>query len=329
MKEIREDFDKYIEEIGLTQEDLEEIEQTLAPPIPKNIFDKYTLEVSDIHGTGIRTTEDVSDGDDIGLFKIGEYWTEAGRFINHSPYPNAAVSVNDCKATVVAMCTITKGTEVTVNYRQVKEAMKRFAPAYIVVDDFCEHLEYVKKSAHAAGFDTWNPNKGEIGSSVYEGMGLWGDHAVMLRALVLATGTMLVPNCMFFRATNRGMEKAYIHSDRETGNHSCVVYMSKHDEPSGTAFFRHKETGLLEMPSFVDMDKAGILEDLKKDIVERAPDKWEQLAFVEGKYNRALIFHAPLFHSRFPLEGIGTTADDGRLVWVSHFYKLGGDGELK
>ena len=82
------------------------------------------------------------------------------------------------------------------------------------------------------------------------------------------------------------------------------------------------------MPSFQEMKDMGIFESLKEDIVSRDPDKWEQIDYVEGKYNRALIFYAPLFHSRFPLEGIGTDEREGRLVWVSHFYKLNGYGEL-
>lgn len=199
---------------------------------------------------------------------------------------------------------------------------------YIVVDDFCDELELVKNSAFAAGFGKWLPNKGEVGSSVYEGMGFWGDHSYMLRALVAATHSMVIPNSLFFRITNEGMEKAYIHSDRESGAHTCVVYMTDHDQPSGTAFYRHKRTGLIEMPSFVEMQHMGILEELKEDMVSRDPDKWEQLAYVEGKKNRALIFHAPLFHSRYPLEGIGTNEGEGRMVWVSHFYKLNGKGQL-
>lgn len=199
---------------------------------------------------------------------------------------------------------------------------------YIVVDDFCDELDMVKDSAFAAGFSTWLPNKGEVGSSVYEGMGFWGDHSFMLRSLVDATRSLVVPNSMFFRITNEGMEKAYIHSDRESGAHTCVVYMTDHEQPSGTAFYRHKRTGLTEMPSFHEMDDLGILEELKEDMVSRDPDKWEQLAYVEGKKNRALIFHAPLFHSRYPLEGIGTNEEEGRMVWVSHFFKLNGKGQL-
>lgn len=200
--------------------------------------------------------------------------------------------------------------------------------SFLVVDGFCDELERVKQSVHAAGFDTWNPNKGEVGSSVYEGMGFWGDHALMLRSLTRAVGGVVVPNSMFFRVTNVGMERAYIHSDRESGNHTCIAYLSEHDEESGTAFFMHKRTGLKEMPSFAQMEAIGIAEELRADMVSRDPDKWVQTDYVRGAYNRALVFAAPLFHSRFPLEGIGTTHETGRLIWATHFFKLGNSGEL-
>lgn len=200
--------------------------------------------------------------------------------------------------------------------------------SYLVVDNFCADVEQVIASAHAAGFDTWRPNKGEVGSSVYEGMGFWGDHALMLRALTRAMGGVVIPNSMFFRVTNVGMERAYIHSDRQSGASTCVAYLSEHDTESGTAFYRHKPTGLTEMPSFAEMQEAGIFDELKADMVSRDPDKWEQVDYVRGRYNRALIFPAPLFHSRFPLEGIGTDFESGRLVWATHFYKLNSMGDL-
>lgn len=200
--------------------------------------------------------------------------------------------------------------------------------AYSVIDDFCQYPEKVSASVHAAGFGTWLPNKGEVGSSVYEGMGFWGDHAPMVKSLMHAVGGPVCPNTMYFRVTNVGMEEAYIHSDRETGNHTCVAYLSDHAEMSGTAFYKHKGTGLTHMPSMEQMREQGIIEELKADMVSRDPNKWEQLDFVRAKYNRALIFQAPMFHSRFPFEGIGDTAESGRLVWASHFYKLSPSGEL-
>lgn len=199
---------------------------------------------------------------------------------------------------------------------------------YAVVDDFCPHLDSVLESALAAGFDTWNPNKGKVGSSVYEGMGFWGDHAIFLRELIALTQSVVVPNTMFFRSTTEGMEEAYIHSDREMGSHTAIVYLTDHDTESGTAFYRHKPTGLYEMPTFDEMEELGIEEELTRDMVSRDPDKWEQVGYVQGRKNRALIFHAPLFHSRFPVQGIGSSLQESRLVWVSHFYKINSRGDL-
>lgn len=200
--------------------------------------------------------------------------------------------------------------------------------SYLVIDNFCEDAERVRQSALAAGISTWLPNKGEVGSSIYEGMGFWGEHALMVRSLMRAMGGPVVPNTMYFRVTTPGMERAYIHSDRESGNHTCVAYLTDHAESYGTAFFRHKPTGLEAMPSFQEMRDAGTFEQLKSDMVSRDPAKWEQVDFVQGRKNRALIFNAPLFHSRFPLEGIGTGPENGRMVWVSHFHKLGPSGEF-
>jgi hypothetical protein len=54
-------------------------------------------------------------------------------------------------------------------------------------------------------------------------------------------------------------------------------------------------------------------------MVEGRPEVWECVEFVPGVYNRALIFEAPLFHSRHPKHGFGSTAEDGRMVWVCHY----------
>jgi hypothetical protein len=199
---------------------------------------------------------------------------------------------------------------------------------YIVVDDFCELIDLVKSSAFAGGFGKWNPNKGLVGSSKYDGMAFYGHHAPMLRSLIGATKAVCVPNSMFFRVTNADTEQAYIHSDREYGDYTCVTYLSEHDEPYGTAFYKHKPTGLTHMPSFEEMQEMGIFEQLKEDMVSRNSEAWELLDVVEGKFNRAVIFDAQLFHSRFPIHGIGNTDEEGRLVWVSHFLKLNGYGEF-
>lgn len=186
----------------------------------------------------------------------------------------------------------------------------------LVVDDFCPRLDRIIDSAKAAGFGTWKPNPGHIGSSNYEGMGFWGLHAHMMLSLSMATQSVIYPNSMFFRYTTPAMERAYIHSDRETGAFTCVAYLSAHDDVYGTAFYRHKASGLTHMPAFAQMEK---YPTMRADIVA-GPEPWEQTDFVQGRKNRAVIFDAPLFHSRIPLGGIGNDPDDARMVWVSHFH---------
>lgn len=193
-------------------------------------------------------------------------------------------------------------------------------PSILIVDDFCPVIDQVRQSALESGFGTWQPNKGEVGSSIYEGMNFWGRHSFMLHSLALAVGRPVFPNSMFFRVTGKNTEKAYIHSDREMGSYTCVAYLSDHKaEISGTAFYRHRKSGLRAMPTIAEMRKTGLLKRLKPEMVSGLTKDWEQLDFVRGLYNRALIFHAPLFHSRWPKDGIGTTNEEGRMVWVCHF----------
>jgi hypothetical protein len=191
----------------------------------------------------------------------------------------------------------------------------------IVADDFLEFPDAVRQSAMESGFDTWRPNQGEVGSSVYDGVNFWGDHESPLRCLAEVFGRPIFPRGMFFRMTNAATEGAYVHSDRESGDFTAIVYLSKHDDSeSGTAFYRHRETGLIRMPSFAELRKdPALFEKLKRQMVAGESEAWELLHFVPGKYNRALIFHAPLFHARIPRHGFGSTAEDGRLIWAAHF----------
>ena len=202
-------------------------------------------------------------------------------------------------------------------------------PSYKVIDDFLTYPDAVRQSALDSGFGTWAPSKGKVGSSIYTGMNYTGLHAIPLHALAVAQGGAVFPNSMFFRVSNVDTEKAYIHSDREMGSRTCILYLSKHEEVTGTAFWRHKRSGLVEMPSFAEQDEKGLAEELAADMVSADPEKWEQIDFVRGFHNRALIFHAPLFHSRCPCNGIGTTPEDGRMIWASHFFMLGPKGELQ
>lgn len=202
------------------------------------------------------------------------------------------------------------------------KALPNSGQGFMVFDDFVECPDRVRLSSLQAGFGTWRPTKGEVGSSVYDGIGFWGEHSTLLRSLTAAVDRPVYPHSMFFRVTNADTEGAYVHSDREAGDFTAIVYLSKHDEDeSGTGFYQHIETGMTAMPAFAEMAKDPVFfERFKKEMVEGSPEHWKLQHFVPGKYNRALIFDAPLFHARSPKHGFGSTPEDGRMVWACHFF---------
>lgn len=189
-----------------------------------------------------------------------------------------------------------------------------------IKDDFCDQIEVVRESALAAGFGTFTPRASEMGSAAYEGMGFAGRHDLMIRALSQSLNRAVFPGAMFFRATRPGMEAAYVHSDRMHGDWTCIAYLSKHEEESGTAFFRHRKTGLLELPAPEELKRVNLLDKMNDCMMKGDEKDWEQTDFVRGQYNRALIFHAPLFHARRPRVGLGDGTDEtARMCWVAHF----------
>lgn len=190
---------------------------------------------------------------------------------------------------------------------------------FVVIDDFLKDPARFRQSALDSGFGTWRPNQGEVGSSIYDGMNFWGDHGVAIRALTQKLERPVFPNSMFFRVTNLDTEPAYVHSDREAGEYTAILYLSEH-EGSGTGFYKHRRTGLTRMNSFAEMAREPEeFARLKAEMVKGSDEDWELTELVRGKFNRALVFDAPLFHARRPKDGFGSNAEDGRMVWVCHF----------
>jgi Family of unknown function (DUF6445) len=194
-------------------------------------------------------------------------------------------------------------------------------PLIRVFDHFLKNPAAVRHSALASGFGTWHPNKGDVGLDAYAGMNFWGNHAALIRALWEQLGPVF-PNDMFFRVTNPLTDKALVHSDRASGDFTALVYLSPDHPGSGTGFYRHRETGLTDMPSLEDLMKdKPFFEKLYADMLGASDEKWEMIDFVEATPNRCVVFDAPRFHCRLPKEGYGTDDASSRMVWACHFFK--------
>lgn len=191
--------------------------------------------------------------------------------------------------------------------------------SFQVIDDFCERIEEVRASAFGAGFTTWNPGKGTPAEAHIDGMGFGGLHSILTHSLIKATGAVVLPNLTHFRMTGPQTDRATIHSDAHAGTQTCIVYLTKNENKGATAFWKHKQTGLTSMPANPDKLLASLLRD---DMAKSRMEDWEVVDLVSGEYNRALIFNAPLFHCRYPMQDAVEMETMGRLVWVMHFNRM-------
>lgn len=194
------------------------------------------------------------------------------------------------------------------------------SPWVMVVDNFVHNPDDIRQSALVTGFGTWHPTNTVMGYKNYDGVNINGMHSPLVRALCKAMGCAVYPSSMIFRVTGEKSDPSRVHSDRMFGSFSCIVYLSKEKDKSGTAFYKHIDTDTCEHP-IVDeaLINSAEFESLKRDMDEASEDVWQQVHYVEGAYNRAIIFKSPLYHSRVPKFGIGDTPENSRMVWVCHF----------
>lgn len=150
-------------------------------------------------------------------------------------------------------------------------------------------------------------------------------HELGLKELVSeAVGYDVNPAISFYRFF-LDKEKPHfdVHADNMYDQMASVLYLNPPCEhKSGTAFWRHKETGLEEMPNNEQVISWG--HDPKEWFTKFVTDwhdisKWEQVGFVAMKYNRFITYPTRLLHSRWPLEGFGKDKESARLIHV-YFY---------
>lgn len=181
-----------------------------------------------------------------------------------------------------------------------------------------EILDSIRASAIAGGFGNMHMTGTLLGDNVYSGVGFHGRQSEINMSISALLARPIFPNISFFRIYTEKTEKRIIHSDLNDGTFTAITYLSTHpDSDSGTAFYRHKKTGLTEMPCLSKMKEEGSAETWNADMHD--PSKWDQTDYVSGQFGRILIFSAPLFHGRIPEFGIGKSPEDARMIHVCHF----------
>lgn len=162
----------------------------------------------------------------------------------------------------------------------------------------------------------------------YTGIGL-GFEPEGLWPLIRGVVGSIAPGISYFRlGTKEEKPTTYIHADGSCGTHAAVLYLSEPPDGviAGTAFWKHKETGLTSAPTEAwiranigDSDKAvrEFIEKLNADGNDES--KWQMTDLIGQKFNRIAIYNGNIFHSRYPQAAWGSGVNDGRLVWTGFF----------
>tara|TARA_R110000868_G_scaffold79664_1_gene226596 strand:+ start:38 stop:403 length:366 start_codon:yes stop_codon:yes gene_type:complete len=121
MSEENDDYLEFLNEIGLT---VKQMSDAAAVSTWKDC-DSETVQVgcSEIHGQGVRAKVDLAPSESIPAIHQGQ-WTQWGRFMNHSKYPNVKPVGNIQNIALVPLQEIGKGSEVLVNYRDMLACLK-------------------------------------------------------------------------------------------------------------------------------------------------------------------------------------------------------------
>jgi hypothetical protein len=193
-------------------------------------------------------------------------------------------------------------------------------PILTIVDDFLPNAHEVREKAILYGFRTEMfegvnyPTVGidYIPPEILAGMSeLYGNKPI--NALVMA-----FRQCKL----NSPMHKL-VHSDNTTAELAAVLYLNPegtYPSGTGTAFWRHRETGWEHQPTEREMHDAGVsLEALAND--KNVPELWDLMFVAPAKFNRLITYPTTAFHSRWPWEGFGTTDEDARLIHAA-FYNV-------
>lgn len=192
----------------------------------------------------------------------------------------------------------------------------------LVIDDFLPDAQTVAYGARLGDFEPV-----EHDGLVYQGIGRHAPEA-LVSALVAFMGAPLAVSAHFFRLTRSGdLPTSWVHSDNGVGGMAAVLYLSEPhpSERSGTAFFRNDASGAETLDAHIAARKASgepVTDwDVSRELLNDAnnPDAWSETDFVGMRFNRLVLYPTNRFHAPRPMNGFGTTKEDGRLIWACFF----------
>ncbi len=119
----------------------------------------------------------------------------------------------------------------------------------------------------------------------------------------------LVPTYETFRLSPEGQdEPSFVHTDRDMGDWTCILYLNPDPpETDGTTFWKFRATGAIASSAATDDAKHA------EWINWRDTAQWEPWHTVAARFNRAILFPAPYFHSRAIFANWGAGLD-ARLI---------------
>lgn len=110
------------------------------------------------------------------------------------------------------------------------------------------------------------------------------------------------------RAPAGQVEPNYIHTDRDMGEWTGILYLTPNPPAGdGTMFWRRKDTGAIQ---------SGAAFDLEDAIAWRDRDQWAPWHLAEARYNRLVLFDSTYYHSRAIEDSYGDDAASARLIQV-------------
>jgi hypothetical protein len=101
-----------------------------------------------------------------------------------------------------------------------------------------------------------------------------------------------------------------VHFDGDVSRWAAVYYLNPPGQcRGGTAFWRHRQTGLNAVPPDATADI-----EMAYRIEGNHADHWTLESIIGMRFNRVIVYPTNYFHSRYPIGGWGTNPEDGRLV---------------